>query len=170
MRNFIAGSLCALTLMAITLAGYMGLGLMEVAADLKPSPWETALMTSAVHASVGRQAPSIHSPLPNSDATLVAGGKLYMNDCVGCHGEPGKPPSDFGLTFFPRVPQFPHVGSRYSQAELFWVATHGIRMSGMYPQAPTYADSDRWRLAAFIERIRDLPPAVVTAIQPRPSP
>ena len=170
MKQLIAGSLCALALLAVTAAAYLALGLMEVAADARPAAWEAGLMTSAVHASVRRRAAAVRHPLLQADADLVAGGKLYLNDCVGCHGAPGKPPSDYGVTFFPPAPQFPHSASRYSAAELFWVAKHGIRMSGMYPQAPHYSDADLWRLAAFIDRIRNLPPAVVRALRAPASP
>jgi mono/diheme cytochrome c family protein len=169
-KNFVAGSLCAMALVTITLAVYLGFGFMEVAADAPPSAWETGLMTPAVRASVRRRAPAMQNPLPISDATLAAGGKLYMNDCVGCHGAPEKPPSDFGLGFYPPAPQFPHNGSQYSAAELFWVAKHGIRMSGMYPQAPHYSDSQLWSLASFIGRIRNLPPAVAKAVLAPPAP
>ncbi len=168
-KNSIAGSLCSIAFLTIILAVYLGLGFIDVAADAPPSAWETRLMTSTVHASVRRQAQPLQNPLPNSDDTLVAGGKLYLNDCVGCHGAPGEPPSDFGAAFYPRVPQFSQIGSQYSDGQLFWVAKHGIRMSGMYPQAPAYSDSQLWSLAAFIARIRNLPPAVARAIQPQAS-
>jgi mono/diheme cytochrome c family protein len=168
-KRLIAGSLCALALLAIAAAAYLGLGLMEVAADAKPAAWEAGLMPAAVRASVRRRAAAMQNPLPHTDATLVAGGKLYMNDCVGCHGAPGHP-SDYGVTFFPPAPQFAQAGSQASGAELFWVAKHGIRMSGMFPQAPHYSDSDLWRLVAFIGRIGNLPPAVARAIRPPASP
>jgi len=164
MKNFLAGSLCAIALVTITLAISIGLGFMDVAADEEPSAWESGLMTSAVHASVRKRAPTMHNPLPNSDATLIAGGRLYVDDCVGCHGAPGQPPSEFGATLYPRAPQFPRIGSQYSDAQIVWIARHGIRMSGMYPHF-TYSESQLWSLAAFIARIRNLPPAVVKAIQ-----
>jgi mono/diheme cytochrome c family protein len=169
-KRLIAGSLCAVALLGLALGVYLGLGLMEVAADAKPAAWEAGLMPSAVQASVRRRAAAMQSPLPQTDATLVAGGRLYMKDCVGCHGAPGPHPSDYGLTFYPPAPQFAQAGSRYSDAERFWVAKHGIRMSGMYPQAPHYSDADLWRLAAFIGRIGSLPPAVAKAIQSPASP
>jgi mono/diheme cytochrome c family protein len=159
------GSLCAVALLGLALAVYLCCGFMDAAADTAPPAWEASLMTSAVHASVRRRAPALRNPLPDRDQTLIAGGMLYMRDCVGCHGAPGQPPSDFGATFYPRVPQFALVGSQYSDAQLFWVAKHGIRMSGMYPQAPHYQDSQLWSFAAFIARIRNLPPAVLKAIR-----
>jgi thiosulfate dehydrogenase len=168
-KHLIAGSLCALALLAITATAYLGLGFMEVAADTKPAAWEAGLMTSAVRASVRRRAAATQNTLPHADATadaaLVAGGKLYLNDCVGCHGAPGHS-SDYGATFFPPAPQFSRAGSQSSDAQLFWVAKHGIRMSGMYPQSPHYSDADLWRLTAFIARIGNLPPAVAQAIHP----
>jgi len=165
-KNFVWGAVSAIVVLAVGVLGYLELGFASVAADARPSAWEASLMTSAVHASVRRRAPTIENPLPRSDDTLIAGGRLYMNDCVGCHGAPGQPPSDFGATFYPRVPQFPRMGSQYSEAQLFWVAKHGVRMSGMYPQSPGYSDSQLWSLASFISRIRDLPPAVAKAVQP----
>jgi len=165
-KNFILGSLAAVVGLVIGALGYLALGIVSVAADADPSTWEARLMASAVHASVRRRAPAIGNPLPRSDDTLIAGGKLYMNDCVGCHGGPGQPLSDFGATFCPRVPQFAEVGSPYSEPQLFWVAKHGVRMSGMYPQSPAYSDSQLWSLAAFIHRIRDLPPGVAEALRP----
>ena len=165
MKSFLAGALSAFALVGIVLAAYLGFGFMEVAADVKPPAWEVGLMTSSLRTSVRRQAPKVPNPLPDSEATIIAGGKLYMDECVGCHGEPGQPPSPFGLSFYPPVPQFPQVGSQYSQAELFWVAKHGIRMSGMFPKSPHYSDDDLWKLVSFISQIRNLTPSVKTAIQ-----
>jgi mono/diheme cytochrome c family protein len=169
MKNYLAGSLCAIIFLATTLAAYLGLGFMEVAADQRPSVREASFMTASLQASVRRRAPQIQNPMAHSDDTLIAGGKLYLNDCVGCHGEPGQPPSDFGATFYPPAPQFPSAGTHFSEAQIFWVAKNGIRMTGMYPQGASYSDSQLWSLAAFISRARNLPPVVVKAIQPPPS-
>jgi mono/diheme cytochrome c family protein len=103
--------------------------------------------------------------LPQSDETLIAGGKLYLNDCVGCHGEPGQPPSQLGGTFYPPAPQFPGVGTKYSESEVFWIAKHGIRRTGMSAQASSYKDPELWALAAFISRVPNLPPSVLAGIR-----
>lgn len=163
MKNFLAGSLCAIIFLAITLGAYLGLGFMDVASDRRPSARETAFMTASLRASVRRRAPQIQSPLPNSDDTLTAGGKLYLDDCAGCHGEPGKP-SDFGALFYPPAPQFSQVGTQYSESEILWVAKHGIRRTGMNPQY-LYSDEKLWLLAAFIKRVNNLSPSVLEGIQ-----
>jgi mono/diheme cytochrome c family protein len=103
-----------------------------------------------------------------SDENLIAGGKLYLNDCVGCHGAPGKPPSDFGATFYPPAPQRARDGTTYSEAQIYWVAKHGIRRTGMSAQGPYYSDQKLWMLAGFINRITTLPPEVRARIEEKP--
>jgi cytochrome c553 len=90
---------------------------------------------------------------------------LYFNDCVGCHGAPGKPPSDFGATFYPPAPQLARDGTQYSEAQIFWIAKHGIRRTGMSAQASSYSDQKLWLLAGFISRITSLPPRVQAGLE-----
>ncbi len=166
-KKFLAGAFCAVVLSALVFAVWLALGFADVASDVKPAGWESATMTPAVHAAVRRSAQPLRNPLPVSEAGLIAGGKLYMNDCIGCHGEPGKP-SEFGLTFFPPAPQLWQDATRYRDTEVFWIAKHGLRWTGMDPQSPGYSDPDLWRLGMFISRIGNLPPAILKAIQPTP--
>ena len=166
MKMFAIGFLTSVILMVIGAWVYLEAGLADMRSDEDPPAWESRLMYSAVHASVHRRAPRLQSPFPVTDEGLIAGGKLYLDDCVGCHGAPGKPPSDFGATFYPRAPQFPQIGTQYSEAEVFWIAKHGIRRTGMHPQAPFYSDDKLWSLAAFITRANHLPPTVVEGLQP----
>jgi mono/diheme cytochrome c family protein len=164
MKNFIAGFLAGTLVLIIGVLGYLRLGLLDVRSDAAIPDWTARLLNSGIHASVRRTAPKLQSPLPQNDETLIAGGKLYLNDCVGCHGEPGKPPSDFGATFYPPAPQFPRVGTKYTEAEVFWVAKHGIRRTGMAAQGSFYSDPKLWSLAAFISRFPNLPPHVLEGI------
>lgn len=168
MKMFILGSFAAIVVVAVVALGtlgYVGLGFGSVGADANPGVLETEVMRSVVHASVRRRAPKMQNPLPPSDKTVIAGGKLYMNDCVGCHGAPGKPASTFGASFYPPAPQFPLVGTQYSDAEVFWVAKHGVRRTGMFGQGPYYTDTELWSLTAFITRITNLSPNVLQGIQ-----
>ncbi len=169
MKNFIAGFVAGTFVLIICVLVYLRLGLLDIRSDI-PVPSLTArFLYSGVHASVRSTAPKLQSPLPQNAETLIAGGKLYLNDCVGCHGEPGKAPSDFGATFYPPAPQFPRVGTKYAEAEVFWVAKHGIRRTGMAAQGSSYTDPKLWSLAAFISRFPNLPPHVLEEIQQKPA-
>jgi mono/diheme cytochrome c family protein len=165
MRRFGIGFLTGGLLLALCIVGYLKLGLADVAADAPIPPWIPRWMFSSVHASIRRTVPhDLKSPVPTSDETLIAGGKLYLNDCVGCHGAPGKPASTFGATFYPPAPQLARDGTRYSEEEIYWVAKHGIRRTGMSAQGSSYSDEHLWLLAAFISRITNLPPRVHSAL------
>jgi mono/diheme cytochrome c family protein len=168
MKNFATGFFVGAVVLILGMLGYLRLGLVDVRSDVPVSDNMARLLYSGIHASVRRAAPKLQNPLPPGDTTLIAGGKLYLNDCVGCHGEPGKPASEFGATFYPPAPQFPRVGTKYSEAEVFYVAKHGIRRTGMAAQASSYSDEKLWELAAFISRFPDLPREVLAEIQKNP--
>jgi mono/diheme cytochrome c family protein len=169
MKNFLSGFFAGCVLLVLGTAAYLGLGYADVRSDSAMPPWAKNLSSIGIHASIRRTAPGVQNPLPPGEQTLIAGGKLYLNDCVGCHGELGKPPSQFGASFYPPAPQFPLVGTQYSQNEVFWIAKHGIRRTGMGAQADSYSDQQLWTLAAFIVRMPNLPPAVLSGIQPKPA-
>lgn len=163
MKSFFLGMLVGALLLVLAAMTYLRMGLAEVRADLPPSKFEMRFMTAAVHASVRRQAPAATNPIPASDENLIAGGKLYANNCSGCHGGIGGS-EDTGDSLFPPIPQFAKVGTAYNEAQIFWVAKHGIRRTGMFANGKWTSDNDLWTMAGFIKRIRELPPAVQIAL------
>ena len=166
MRRFAVGFLLGGIVLIMCTLGYLRLGLADVAADSYTPAWQTRWMRSAVRASIRRSVPAgLKNPQPADDESLIAGGKLYLNDCVGCHGAPGKPPSKFGATFCPPAPQLARDGTQYSEAQIFWVAKYGIRRTGMSAQGPYYSDQELWLLAGFIRRITNLPLQVRAGIE-----
>ena len=169
MRNFILGVFSGALLLILGAMAYLRLGLAEVRADLPPSKFETRFMTASVHASVRRQAPEAPNPISVSDENLIAGGKLYANNCAGCHGNLGSP-EDIADSLFPPIPQFAKIGTTYTEAQIFWITKHGIRRTGMFANGKWISDKDLWTMAAFIKRIRELPPAVQAALAPKKEP
>jgi mono/diheme cytochrome c family protein len=168
MQRFILGFVTGGLVLALCVLGYLSLGRVDAGADARTPPWVTRWLSRSVHASIRRSVPAeLNSPLLESDETLIAGGKLYLNDCVGCHGAPGKPASDFGATFYPPAPQLARDGTTYSEAEVYWVAKHGIRRTGMSAQSSSYSDQQLWLLAGFITRITNLSPRVRAGIEER---
>lgn len=164
MKSFLLGALFATLLFALAVFAYLRLGFAEVRADVPPSRLESALLGPAVRASVRRHAPEIPNPFPPTDQNLIAGGKIYFSECSGCHGdlEPGKGGSAAAL--IPAPPQFSSVGSDFTEAQIFWVAKHGIRRSGMFVNGQWDSDERLWQVSVFIKRIRALPPNVRTAV------
>ena len=164
MKNFILGILS--TLVAIALAGfaYLRLGYAEVRADVPASRFEAALLGPALQASIRRQAPDISNPVLATRETLIAGGKLYLSECSGCHGELEKGKGGSPTALLPSPPQFSSVGTALSESQIFWVAKHGIRRTGMFANGQWDADDKLWQMAAFLKRVNSLPPDVRDAI------
>jgi len=158
-RNFLAGILFTLFVLILGGFAYLRLGYAEVRGDLPPSNWEKALMFSSAHASVRRRAPELPNPVPPTDENLIAGAKIYSDECAGCHGAAGKA-DQTSDSLYPPIPQLPVVGTAYSEAQIFWVAKHGIRLSGMFANGKWDSDQKLWTVAAYIKRIKSLPPRV----------
>jgi mono/diheme cytochrome c family protein len=166
MRNFLLGMVAGGLLVVLCGVAYLRLGLAEVRADLAPAAWEMRLMRPAVHASVRRRAPETSNPVPPTEENLIAGGKLFINGCSGCHGRAGSE-EDISSSLFPPIPQFRKEGTNYTEAQIFWIAKHGIRRTGMFANGKWNSDQELWTMAAYIKRMRELPPAVQAALAPK---
>jgi len=163
MKQFLLGALTAVVVFSVGAILYMRFGLAEVRGDIPASRLEASLMRMAVHASVRRDAPAVPNPVEPTEENLIAGGKMFLNECAGCHGTPGKA-RKWSDTLNPPAPQLPEVGTEYSEAQIFWIAKHGIRRTGMFANGVWDSDQKLWTLAAYIYRIRNLPPRVAEAI------
>jgi mono/diheme cytochrome c family protein len=165
MKQFILGFLGTLVLLVACVLGCLRLGAAEVRADVAAPAWQRRLTRLAVHAAVRRRAPQVRRSSPRTDRELIAGGKLYLDGCAGCHGWPGGPRRRRAL--FSPPPELAYAGTRYSEPERFWIIKHGIRRSGMSAWGTFYTDQQLWALAAFVGRLPDLPPSVLDGIQPK---
>lgn len=81
--------------------------------------------------------------------------RSFHDMCVGCHSAPGREPSFVREGLNPKPPRLSEerVQAR-SDGELFWIISHGIKMTGMPALRPTHDDDAIWELVAFI---RELP-------------
>jgi mono/diheme cytochrome c family protein len=158
-RNFLLGAVTGILVFLCAGLLYLRLGFFEVRGDLPPSSFENSFMTAAVHASVRRHAPAAPNPIMPTDENLIAGGKLFQGNCSGCHGDPNHL-GENGDSLFPPVPQLYKFGTQYTESQIFWVAKHGIRRTGMFANGKWSSDKDLWTMAAYISRIKNLPPVV----------
>src|SRR5271156_2955992 len=168
MKAFLFGVI--LTLFALLAGGYFLLksGRMSFSADDEPSAVEEHLAMSAVDASTERNAPAIKNPLAADEGNLVAGAKLYLNHCAGCHGVPANPESQFGRSFNPRVPAFFKEAPDMSENQNFYIIQHGIRWSGMPAWKNTLNDAQTWQLVTFMSNVQKLPPAALKELELTP--
>jgi mono/diheme cytochrome c family protein len=163
-KTFFIGVVAGMVAIPAVLLCYFVLGLAPMESDAAPGSLETAVMGSAVRASIHRAASeTADNAGAATEETIVAGGKLYMQGCAGCHGELGKPYQEDKANY-PRVPQLPHSGTQYSVAEVQWIIKHGIRMTAMSAYGPFYKEDQLRALAAFVKQIDRLPPKTLESI------
>ena len=164
MKKFVFGFAAALIVIPISCVAYFALGFSPIRADAKPTALETVVLHSAVRASVRRSAAVVSvAPVANDD-DIVAGGKLYVLGCQGCHGDLGGAYQEDN-DLYPAAPQLPHSGTQYSEPELYWIVKHGVRMTGMSAYGPFYSEKELRSLAAFLHRIDKLPPGMIEKIK-----
>jgi mono/diheme cytochrome c family protein len=84
---------------------------------------------------------------------------LFRTNCQTCHGAPGIAADQVGLGINPKPPRLITTNAEWTDAQLFWIISHGLKMSGMPAFSPRLSDTDRWSLVAFVRRLSVLSPA-----------
>jgi mono/diheme cytochrome c family protein len=163
---FILGILT--TLVILFVGGYLFLtnGGAPMATTATPLPFEETIANLAIKASL-RGAAEQKDPLPLNDDNLLAGAKVYKDNCAGCHGGPGQSDNAFAKAMFPPAPQLLNPNEMVTddpEGVTFWKATHGIRLSGMPGFANMLSDQQRWQVAILLAHADKLPPAVQSAL------
>ena len=137
----------------IALAGFF-----PVNADAKPSNLERWFARTALRAAIQRQAPKEPNPISPTDENLIAGIRLYKQNCAVCHGGFETSPSHIANGLYQRPPQLPKHGVEDDAAgETFWKIDHGIRLTGMPAYSKTLSEKQVWQITAFLQRMDHLP-------------
>lgn len=106
--------------------------------------------------SVSRRAADIEGAPPVDSAALATGFHHFHAMCVQCHGAPGVDRGELGQGMRPRPPRLEEQAGAWTDAELFWIVKHGIRLAGMPAFGPTHTDQDLWGIVAFTRRLETM--------------
>jgi thiosulfate dehydrogenase len=150
------------TLAVIGIGGYFMLhaGMINIVADQTPSKLERRMAGTALDASVEKRSASLKNPLEPTDAVLTEGMHIYLQNCAGCHGSPKETDSKFGSSFNPHAPQFMKRAPDMPDNQNFYIAKHGVRLTGMPAWGKLYSDDQLWQVTTFLSHMEKLPPAV----------
>lgn len=114
--------------------------------------------------SISRQSRDIIAP-PLADARLIARGfEFYQDECVICHGAPGVAAAQTGWGINPNPPPLTVVAGEWTDAELFWIVNHGIKLAGMPAYQAGNSDAELWAATAFVRRLEQLSVAEYAAM------
>lgn len=81
---------------------------------------------------------------------IVAGGALYVNNCLTCHGGPGMAPTAISQGLNPKPPDLFLARRVPDPAENFQFVKHGVKMTGMPGFGATKTNDEIWSLVAFL--------------------
>ena len=150
-------------------AGFVFLtrGGVNMATDSKPLPFERYLAHRALDGSIGAAAQD-QSPVAADEATLMAGARLYEDNCMGCHGVLGKGASGLSKRMYPHIPPLLPPADGVTDdpiGETHWVIKNGIRFSGMASFGSKLSETELWQLSQLLHNADKLPPAVQDALR-----
>jgi len=137
----------------------VGLSRASLSALDEPGRVETYAATKAKHWLVAREARGPLPPQPRKDSSSAAIGQMQFGGrCASCHGIDGRTPTDVGRWMYPRAPDLGSPAAQeWSDAELYLIIKHGIRLSGMPGFGKTLSDEDIWHLVHYVRSIGSAP-------------
>ncbi|MGH7727919.1 MAG: c-type cytochrome [Vulcanimicrobiaceae bacterium] len=170
MRTFLYGIVFTVAaLVAAALAGILG-GVLPAGADVKPSPLERWAAKVSLRVTIARESKGYADPLQPTDANLIAGIRLYGQNCAVCHGTSDAKASLLARGLSIKAPLLAKDGVEDDpEGETFWKLEHGIRFSAMPSFAKTLSSDDRWRLTLFLRHMDHLSPAAQAQWKALPS-
>lgn len=133
------------------LAGFALSGLFDVAASSPHWPVTTFALETARDRSIEARAGRVELPGLKDPELPGLGMAHYREMCVLCHGAPGKSRREFAQGLNP-IP--PDLGSERIQKktdqELYWIISHGLKMTGMPAFGSTHSPEDRAGLLVIL--------------------
>jgi thiosulfate dehydrogenase len=151
MKSWLFGFIVGLLVLPLLAYVYVVSGQMPVATSAPPLPLERYVTQKALNAVVDKNAPKT-SPVPPTEANLLAGVKYYRSDCAVCHGLPGQSKTDIAKGEFPKPPQlFEGKGVTDDPAgETYWKVKYGIRLTGMPAFEGSLTEQQMWQISELL--------------------
>jgi len=165
MRGFLIGLIVALVLVAAGAYAYFRFGFAPVATTAPPMPFESTLAHMALDARIAKEG-NAQSPIPPSEANLLAGAQVYRDQCAVCHGLSGQPQTAIAKGMFPRPPHLfeGHGVTDDPPGETYWKAVNGIRLTGMPGFMGSLSDTQLWQVSLMLANADKLPASVKAAV------
>ncbi len=151
-KGLVLGIVIGILLLVGCMYLYFSWGFAPVATSAHPMPFERRLAKASLHAYLNKQ-PHPQPLVPADEANLIAGAKVYKEQCSVCHGLPGEPKSAVSKGMFPAPPLlFEGVGVTDDEPwETYWKVENGIRMTGMPGFKSQVGEKEIWQVTMLVK-------------------
>lgn len=159
-RGILIGVVGILVLLGLGAVVAIETGMMPANADGRPTQLERWAAKTSLDATLRREAPTSPNPVPLDDANLIAGIKLYAQNCAVCHGAANTTPSNIAKGLYQRAPQLAKHGVEDDpEGVTYWKVAHGIRFTAMPAFGRSLTQREVWQLALLLKNMDRLPAA-----------
>ncbi len=150
---------------------YVWTGHFPVATAGPPLPLEKWLASTSLRARITREAPR-ESPIPASEENLLAGARLYQENCAVCHGTRNQPKTAIAKGMYPPPPQLLEGKGVTDDpvGETYWKAANGIRLTGMPGFKDSLSNTQLWQVSQLLANADHVPAAVNQFLVSQPPP
>src|SRR5260370_40732154 len=161
LKGLIFGILLGILLVAGVVYYYFSAGHAPVATSAPPILFEKRLSRVGLHAYLDK----LPHPAPQvaaDEANVIAGAKIYKEQCATCHGLPGEPKAGVAPGMDPAPPQlFQGTGVTDDEVwESYWKVENGIRLSGMPGFKDRLTEQQIWEVAVLVKNADKIPESV----------
>jgi thiosulfate dehydrogenase len=166
MIKFFLGIVVGIGLVVLASYLFMTRGGIFMGTDTKPLPLEGTIAGAAITASIGKSADD-QSPLPGDEANLLAGAKIYMQACAGCHGRLDQASSG-AKGFYPPPPHLLPPAEGVTDDPVgatHWVVKNGVRFSAMPAFNQKLNDPEIWQVSLLLRNADKLPDSVKESLR-----
>ena len=161
MKAFLAGLVLGILLVPVAIYLCFWLGYVPVSTKSGPLPFERKLAGMALEKRIEKEAPK-DSSVQATEENLLAGAKIYIENCAVCHGTTGESESAIAKGMFPDPPPLLHgKGVTDDPAgETYWKVANGIRLTGMPGFSGSLTEEQMWQVSEVLATADKLPQSV----------
>jgi mono/diheme cytochrome c family protein len=135
-------------------------GIYNIAATEPHWDVTTSFIQALRDRSIASRSSDIHPPELDDPQYRKAAFSHYHGMCRLCHGAPGYPPNEFARGLYPGPPDMISGGIQKvrSEADIYWVVKHGLKMTGMPAFGSTHKEEELWGLVALARAMPGMSP------------
>ena len=120
----------------------------------------SSLIDALKDRSIEVRSEDIHPPNLDDPKLTVLAFSHYHEMCRLCHGAPGYLPEEFAAGLYPSTPSMTKgdFQKELTDAEIYWIVKHGIKLTGMPAFGPHHKDEILWGLVALTKEMPKMSP------------